>query len=367
MSYLLTFIISLFLCLAIIPGVLRVARSRGWFDRAGARKIHTGQVPRLGGIGIALSFFATTVLVYVIFSPSGKLPSPGFRFWLLMLVGLGFNVLGLIDDFVELGGRLKLVFQVLLAVAVVALGFGFTVLELPFAPYRVELGVLGPILTVLWIVGICNAINLIDGMDGLAGGVAFIACATWAVLFYKDAQYLPAIAATAAGGAILGFLFFNFPPANIFMGDSGSLLLGFLIAVIPLLGSVAYERETGLLPAVTIALVPIFDTVSAVLRRWRLGVSLFTPDQFHIHHKLLNLGFSTRQSLVIVYGLCVFLGAAVLVATLIGARAGFALMIASWAIVGAFFLVMHYLKVKKVRLLNKSISEAAHYGEGPTE
>ena len=367
MSYLLTFIVSLFLCLAMIPVVLRISHSRGWYDRSGGRKIHVGQVPRLGGVGIAISFFATTVFVYMLFGPSGRLPSPGIRFWILMFVGLCFNVLGLIDDFADLKGRLKLVIQVILAIAVVALGFGFTVLELPFAPYRINLGVVGSILTVLWIVGICNAINLIDGMDGLAGGVVFIACATWAVLFYKDAQYLPAIAATAAGGAILGFLFFNFPPANIFMGDSGSLLLGFLIAVIPLLGSVGHEGETGLLPAVTIALVPLLDTLSAVLRRWRLGISFFTPDQFHIHHKLLNLGFNTRQALVIIYALCVILGAAAIVATRIGSSSGFVLMLVSWAVVGAFFLVMHYLKVKKVRLLNKSAMESSHFGDGPIE
>jgi UDP-GlcNAc:undecaprenyl-phosphate GlcNAc-1-phosphate transferase len=107
--------------------------------------------------------------------------------------------------------------------------------------------------------------------------------------------------------------------------------------------------------------------VSAVLRRWRQGVSFFTPDQFHIHHKLLNLGFNTRQSLAIIYGLCVFLGVAVVVSTIVRAGAGLILMLVSWAIVGAFFLVMHYLKVKKVRLLNKSAADSAHYGEGPSE
>jgi UDP-GlcNAc:undecaprenyl-phosphate GlcNAc-1-phosphate transferase len=353
MSYLLTFVISFLACAAFLPIVLKFAHANGWYDSTGGRKIHSGNVPRLGGVGMVLAFFVTALLVYAVYNSLGKLPSPGLRFWLLMAIGFGFHLLGLADDFMDLRGRLKFVIQILLGLAVIALGYGFTVIELPFPPFELKLGLLGPVLTLLWIVGLCNAMNLIDGLDGLAGGVAFIGCAVWAVLFYMQAQYLPAIVATAAGGAILGFLFFNFPPAGIFMGDSGSLFLGFILAVLPLLGSARTQGETGLLQAITISLVPLLDTLAAILRRWRHGVSFFTGDRFHIHHKLLNLGFSIRQVLVIVYGLCMILGAAVLLTIYTGEALGFAFMILSWALVGGFFLVLHYLKENKVRLIRR--------------
>jgi UDP-GlcNAc:undecaprenyl-phosphate/decaprenyl-phosphate GlcNAc-1-phosphate transferase len=353
MSYLLTFILSFLLSVTIIPLVIRIARKRGWFDSVGARKLHKGEIPRLGGIGIAIACLVAIVAVYAVYNPSGKLPSPGLRFWLLMAVGFGYHILGLVDDFFDLRGRPKMAVQFALAIVVVALGYGFTVIELPFAPYRLDLGVLGIPITILWIVGMCNAVNLIDGLDGLAGGLSFIGMAFWAVIFYKEAQYLPAIAATAAGGAILGFLFFNFPPANIFMGDSGSLFLGFLLSIIPLLAGIQNPAETGLLPAITICFVPILDTISAVLRRWRGRVSFFTADRFHLHHKLLNLGFSIRQALVIVYSMALLLGAAALSASLLGETVGFILMASAWMIVAAFFLVLHYMKERGVRLIKR--------------
>lgn len=353
MSFLLTFVLSFLACAAFLPIVLKIARANGWYDSTGGRKIHTGNIPRLGGVGMALAFFVTFLIVYAVYSPLGKLPSPGLRFWFLLVIGLGFHLLGLADDFVDLRGRLKFVIQILLGLAVIALGFGFTVIELPFPPFELRLGIFGPIITLLWIVGLCNAMNLIDGLDGLAGGVAFIGCALWAVLFYMQAQYLPAIVATAAGGAILGFLFFNFPPASIFMGDSGSLFLGFILAILPLLGNARSQGETGLLQAITISLVPLLDTVAAILRRWRHGVSFFTADRYHIHHKLLNLGFDIRQVLVIIYGLCMILGAAVLSTIYTSGTLGFIFMVLSWALVGGFFVVLHYLKENKVKLIRR--------------
>jgi len=366
MSYVLTFIISFLTAMAVVPTMIRMARIRGWYDSVGGRKLHKGKIPRLGGVGIACGFFVAVVIVYFIYNPLGKLRSPGMRFWLLMAVGAGYQILGLVDDFIGLAARLKFVVQIALAIAVVALGYGFSYVEVPFAPYRLTLGVFGPAITVLWIVGVANAVNLIDGMDGLAGGLAFISSATWVVLFYMNAQYLPAIVATAAGGAILGFLFFNFPPANIFMGDSGSLFIGFLLAIVPLLGGVQYQGETGLLPAITICLIPLLDTVSAILRRWRIGVSFFTADRFHVHHKLLNLGFNVRQTLAILYGLDVLLSAAAVSTIYVSMRISFILMVTSWVLVLAFYLALHYLKQNEVKLIARP-EESRRFNEEPEE
>jgi UDP-GlcNAc:undecaprenyl-phosphate GlcNAc-1-phosphate transferase len=367
MSYLLTFVFSFILSVGLIPLILRISRKRGWYDGKDARKLHEGDIPRLGGVGMAIGFFVSIIAVYSVFAAMGRLPSVDWRFWAMLGIGAGFHVLGLLDDFLDLRARLKFLVQVALALAVVVAGFGFTIIEVPFSPYIINLGILGPPITLLWIVGICNAINLMDGIDGLAGGVTFIAAAIWAVLFYKNFQYLPAMVATAAGGAILGFLFFNFPPANIFMGDSGSLLLGFILAVLPLLGGKWNQGTTGLLTAVTICFVPIMDTIAAVIRRWRAGLSFFTPDRFHVHHKLLNLGFSTRQVLAIVYALCVLAGASALCTIYLRDSLAFVFMVLSWALIGIFFIILHFLKENEVKLINRPDGDRKHFGDDPGE
>lgn len=353
MSYLMTFVSAFILAIFILPFVLRLSHKRGWYDTTGGRKIHKGNVPRLGGIGVTYAFFISFLIVFAIFNPPGRLPSPGYRFWLLLALGACCHALGLADDFRDLRGKFKFAIQFLIAALIVGLGYWFRVVELPCAPYELSLGWVGMPLTVLWIVGIFNAINLIDGMDGLAGGLVFIACATWAVIFYMRAEYLPAMVATAAGGAIFGFLFFNFPPASIFMGDSGSLFLGFVLAILPLIGSGRHEGDTGLIQSVTICLIPIGDTIAAILRRWRLGVSFFTADRYHVHHKLLNLGLNTRQSLAIIYTLAVISGAAALSPLYFGPAASFAMMLSAWVFIFVVFMVMHYFKVNEIVLVDR--------------
>ena len=350
MSYLLTLVIAIIISVGLIPLITRLAHARKWFDRGGSRKLHTGDTPRLGGIAIAAAFFISLISVIAGAYFFGRRLGPGLSFWVVLAVGAGFHLIGLIDDFKDLKARLKFIIQFALAILVVFVGYRFSAIEVPFAPYRLELGIFGPPLTVIWIIGISNAINLIDGMDGLAGGIAFLGSAVWAVLFFRQGQYLPALVATAAAGATIGFIFYNFPPASIFMGDSGALFLGFLLAVIPLLGGSWQEAQTGLVPAITICLVPILDTIAAILRRWRQRVSFFTADKYHLHHKLLNLGFSTRQVLAIIYGLCALLGATALASLYASPKVSFILMIAGWFACGAFFLVLHFLKEKKVRL-----------------
>lgn len=351
MTYLITFILAFILVLVLVPLITGLAHRKGWYDAVGGRKIHAGQIPRLGGVGISLGFLAALPLAVVtIRTLYPALAVPGPSFWPLLAVGFGFHVLGLVDDFKNLSARLKFGLQFLFALLVVAAGFYFRVVEVPVPPYRIQLGFVGPILTVIWILGIVNAVNLIDGMDGLAAGISLIGAVVWAVLYYKAGQYLPALAATAMAGAVLGFLFYNFPPATIFMGDSGSLFLGFLLAILPLLGGPADQVETGLVPAITICLIPILDTLAAILRRWRRGVSFFTADKYHLHHKLLNLGFDARQILAIIYGLCTILGASVLASVYANPYLSFVLMMGGWIVSGMAFVLLHLLKERNVRL-----------------
>jgi len=270
------------------PAVISIARRRGWYDPVDERKIHTDQTPRLGGLAIELSFFISMPVSLIIIEAlaPGKVHISA-SLLVLFSAGIGFHLLGLVDDFKSLGGRIKFVVQIFLAVVIVSAGYYFRVVEIPVAPFRVELGFVGPVLTVIWIVGIVNAMNLIDGMDGLSGGLAIIGAVVWAMVYIKIGQYLPALVALAFTGAILGFLFFNFPPAAVFMGDSGSLFLGFILAILPLLGRIRSPMQTGLLPAITICFIPLLDTLAAIIRRWRRGVSFFTADRYHLHHKFL--------------------------------------------------------------------------------
>jgi UDP-GlcNAc:undecaprenyl-phosphate GlcNAc-1-phosphate transferase len=354
MSFLITFILSCLIVLVLVPVITAFAEKKGWYDSVGERKIHTGHIPRLGGVGIAAGFVISLVLSMVLinlYKPRSVDIPPSF--YMLLACGLGFHFLGLVDDFRDLRGRHKFVVQTILAILVVVSGYYFRVVEIPIEPYRLDLGLFGPLLTVVWIVGVVNAVNLMDGMDGMASGIAFIGSIAWAMLYFKIGQHLPVLLALAAAGAILGFLFFNFPPASIFMGDSGSLFLGFILAVLPLLGDTSSQMQTGLIPAITICLIPILDTFAAILRRWRRGVSFFTPDRYHLHHKLLNLGFAPREVLAIIYGLCVLLGSSVLVGVYATEVLSFWLMMASWLAFGAIFVLLHFLKEKGVRFIRQ--------------
>jgi len=138
-------------------------------------------------------------------------------------------------------------------------------------------------------------------------------------------------------------VFFNFPPASIFMGDSGSLLLGYMLAVLPLLADGGTAGGMRLVPAITIVFIPILDTFAAMLRRWRRGVSFFTPDRYHVHHKLLGLGISTRSILVLIYGLSIILGASVLASVYADPKTSLILMFAGWLVSGGIFVALHFL------------------------
>ena len=354
MTFMLVFMLSVFLSLLLTPIVTHLANRKGWFDSVGERKIHTGNIPRLGGMAISLGFlisFFLSLLIINSIKPGALWLTP--RFLVLIAAGYGFHILGLVDDFRNLKGRVKFLFQFVLAIAIVASGYYIGSVELPMEPFRVDLGFWGPIVTVIWIVGVTNALNLMDGMDGMASGVAFIGALVWAAVYLKTGQQLPALVALSMAGAIFGFLFFNFPPANIFMGDSGSLFLGFILSVLPLLGNSEAQMQTGLVPAITICLIPILDTFAAMIRRWRRGVSFFTPDKYHLHHKLLNLGFAPRQILAIIYSLCALLGCSVLVGVYVEPRLSFWLMTGSWAAFGAIFVLLHFLKEKKIQFFSK--------------
>ena len=280
-----------------MPLILKVAHSRKLYDAIDDRKIHTGNIPRLGGLGIFLSFVATFALFTQV---SGLGVSTGERFWTVILCMLAVHLIGLVDDFRNLRAVYKFLIEFAVAAVLVVSGFRFGAIVLPFGAGSLGLGAFSYPLTILWIIGVTNALNLIDGMDGLAGGIAALAAAVFGIFFVLTGNTGAALVCFILVGVVFGFLVFNLPPAKIFMGDSGALFLGFSLSILPLIGPASGRTEIGLVPTITVLLLLILDTLSAMIRRILIGVSVFTPDKSHLHHKLLDLGLGVKGALAVI-------------------------------------------------------------------
>lgn len=244
------------------------------------------------------------------------LPWPGGYQSILML-GAGLLVmhgLGLYDDFVNLRAPFKLMIQIIAGMCVAISGATFAAIELPwFGVLAIPHWIAIPI-TVFWVVSVSNAVNLIDGADGLAGGVGLIIALFVGLIAIGQGSPLPALFASALVGSLAGFLVYNMPPARIFMGDGGSLALGYTLSVLPLLG---LQRAAGpgpvvapvaIIPVLTLLYIPIVDTVLAIVRRLGRGQPIHAADREHIHHRLIDLGIHGRRLLAVVYGAAILFG-----------------------------------------------------------
>ncbi|RPJ09733.1 MAG: undecaprenyl/decaprenyl-phosphate alpha-N-acetylglucosaminyl 1-phosphate transferase [Spirochaetaceae bacterium] len=300
---------GLVLNLILTPSIIRISHHFRWYDRPNHRKIHKVMIPRLGGVGIFTSFFLSIIIVPIVFNAFFNIQSYNSLDIRFLSIFLGFFIiylLGLMDDFVSLKAIFKLLIQIVAASVVTAGGYVVNKITLPYIG-TFPLGVLAYPLTIIWIVGITNALNLVDGMDGLGGGIAAFASFSMGIISLIQNEVAPAIMAFALFGAIIGFLKFNFPPAKIFMGDSGSLFLGFALAVLPLMGISRAGSFSALLIPITVLMVPIIDTLAAIIRRIKKRTSIAAPDKEHIHHKLLDLGFSEKKILAVIYSICLYL------------------------------------------------------------
>ena len=303
---------SFLLSASLTPLARRLAISWGVVDVPGARKIHKRTTARMGGAAI---FVGWLLPIAVVVSLRDARWARFFGGWHVVLgVMLSASVmfgLGLYDDFRGAGARVKLPVQIAAAIALYAIGFRIVNVSNPFGPPFV-LGVLALPVTVLWIVGLTNAVNLMDGIDGLAAGV----CALTALFMGFAAQYggstqtTGILYAVPIAGAALGFLIYNFPPASVFMGDCGSLFLGFTLATISLLSSQKGHAAVAMFVPLIIFGVPVTDTALALLRRYLTGRSLFEADRRHVHHILLERGVSPRHTVLILYVASVLLGGA---------------------------------------------------------
>lgn len=271
------------------------------------RRVHKRPVPRLGGLAIFLGFLGPALYL---------LPREGLTLMGLLLGGGIMLALGIWDDLRTLSPRAKLAGQIAAGLVFVALGNRIMWVTNPWAASLEEsmwyVGVWAIPLTLFWIVGITNTINLIDGLDGLAAGVSTIASVTLLLVAFQEGQSGNVVLTAALAGACLGFLPYNFNPARIFMGDTGSLFLGFALAAIAVQGALKSATVIALAVPIVVLGLPILDTALAIVRRYRSRAPIFAPDRQHLHHRLLDRGLSQRQTVFLLYSVSAVFGVAAL-------------------------------------------------------
>jgi UDP-GlcNAc:undecaprenyl-phosphate GlcNAc-1-phosphate transferase len=332
------FILSMLCGTALTPVVRRLAYRFGALDHArSSRKIHGHPIPRLGGIAIVIAFFAPLTGLLLFHSDVGTFfVAERAHVIGLFVGGISIALLGLYDDLRGANAAKKFSVQFVVAFFMYWMGFRFDTLANPFGE-PIVLGWANLPLTMLWIVGVTNAMNLIDGLDGLAGGVALVAVVTTFLVSLQRGHPLMTLFSAALAGSIVGFLFYNFNPASIFMGDTGSMFLGFVLATTAMQTNQKSSTAVAvLIPAIALGL-PIMDTLLAIGRRAFRGRPLFQPDKEHIHHKLMDLGLTHRQSVLVLYGFCILLGAIAMVLTYSSSLQA-ALLLVVLMLVAFFFL-----------------------------
>jgi UDP-N-acetylmuramyl pentapeptide phosphotransferase/UDP-N-acetylglucosamine-1-phosphate transferase len=324
-----TFAASLVTAAALTPWVLRWARRRRLFDSPDERKVHVQPIPRLGGIAIVIAFFVPlSGLLLVRAGISHQLWNLGNQLIGFYVGGLLIAAIGLYDDLRGANARQKLVVQVSVAVLMYLLGFRIDNISSPFGGV-LELGILSAPVTILWFVGVMNAVNLIDGLDGLAGGIGFISVATLLVLSVLNQNPLAVLMSAGLAGALGGFLIYNFNPARIFMGDTGSLFLGFILAALSISTSQKGSTTVAIAVPLLVLGLPILDTAMAIGRRIRRRRPIFSADQDHIHHKLLRAGFSHRGAVLALYAVTLMLAVAAIAIRFMSTPAAGAVVVAA--------------------------------------
>lgn len=296
-------IVPFLFVLAIIPFIKKVALHVNAMDIPNGRKVHTAPMPRLGGLGIYMGF----LLGYILFGEMS------IRMNAILIGSIVIIITGIVDDINPIPAKVKFLFQII-AASVVAFYGDILLRDLSAFGFYLDFGIFSYPITILFIVGIINCINLIDGLDGLAAGLSSIYFLTIGIVIvgWTNDFGLDAMITFIMLGATLGFLCHNFNPAKIFMGDSGSMFLGYIIAVIALLGFKNVTLTTLLAPICLLA-IPIMDTLFAILRRLINKKPIDEPDKEHLHHQLLNLNLSHRNTVLVIYLIDILFAVAMLV------------------------------------------------------
>lgn len=300
------------ICFAATPVVKQFAQRVGAIDvPRDARRVHDHPIPRLGGLAIFLGFLLSVVLFAEITRQVQG----------ILLGAVVVVIVGVIDDIVPLRAMIKLIVQILAALIAVYHGVVINIVSNPILTSASDLLVLGraavPV-TVIWIVGITNSVNLIDGLDGLAVGVSGISSMTMLIIALLVADVNVAVIMAALAGACLGFIPYNFNPAKIFMGDTGALLLGYVLATVSVTGLFKFYAIISFAVPFLVIGLPLFDTVFSIFRRLAKGQNPMSPDRGHFHHRLIDMGLSQKQAVAILYAISAILGLSAVVITTSG-------------------------------------------------
>jgi UDP-GlcNAc:undecaprenyl-phosphate/decaprenyl-phosphate GlcNAc-1-phosphate transferase len=327
--HLIAFLAANAVVLWITPTVKKIAIKSGYFDKPGERKVHRRPMVRLGGVAIFAGTMLALMLVWCLGGFGIQTPVKEMEVWGVIIGGLAFFLIGLADDLFNLSPLSRLFLQAIVASIAWKSGVQIDFLTIPGMGLTVLPDWVGLPLTVIWLVGMANAINWIDGLDGLAAGVSGIAAIVMLIVCLFMKQPAPALIAAAIAGSTLGFLRYNFNPAQIFMGDGGSYFLGFTLAGVSVIGVVKGVTTVALTVAVllpyVILAVPLLDMSAVILARVRRGKSPFTADKRHLHHRLLNAGLSHRSTVLFIYALTLWVGTLALAVSGIPSGVGYAI------------------------------------------
>lgn len=355
------FMIAFMTAFMATPHTIRIAKKIGAVDTPkDARRINKITMPRLGGLAVIAGFFVSLVYLLLMMTIENKLDLSQDNY-ITKLIGFtcGSLIIGIvcfIDDVKGVPAIGKLVAQIAAALVVIKCGIRIDNLDIPFFNFDNAGSTFYIVLTLFWIVGITNAMNLIDGLDGLSTGISLISCLSLLIIFsLNGSPMISIVLITALGGALCGFLPYNFNPAKTFIGDTGSNFLGYCLSIISILGiAKTYTAIVIVAPLMVLAL-PIFDTLFAIVRRAIHGKSLkaiIEPDAGHLHHKMLKKGFTQKQAVLILYGISAIFGMFAII--LMDSGIWKAL---SFAIIILIIIAMGYKEFFKQRLLYDSSEE----------
>ena len=298
--YLVSFSVAFGICLLLTPWSKKVSAKLGAIDMPKARGMHKKPIPRMGGIAIVLGFAVSMALTSFFMEEIRSLQFLGFAVGGIIIV-----VLGMVDDVKNLPSKLKLAFQIAAALIVVFTGTRIEFIDWPFMEV---LGYFSVPFTILWIVGIVSAVNLIDGVDGLAAGVTSIASLFLTILCIITGSPLAIVFTATLAGSCLGFLPRNFSPAEVIMGDTGATFLGYVLAVSSIIGVYKTYALLSLVIVGFVLFLPIFDTFFVMIKRLLSGKPIMTADRGHFHHKLIDLGYSHKKTVIILYTVSIICG-----------------------------------------------------------
>ena len=312
----------------ITPIIKKIAIFIGAMDIPNERKVHKNPIARLGGLGI----FAGLLLGYMLFGEPSNLMNS------ILIASFVIIITGFIDDIKPIPAKYKFIGQIIAALIIVFYG-KLVMNHINILGFYAEFGMFAEIITMFFILGCINCINLIDGLDGLAGGISGIYFLTIGIIsLFKGNSGLELVLCFVMLGSCIGFLIHNFNPAKIFMGDSGSMLLGMIISVVALLGFKTATLSSLIIPLLVLA-IPILDTAFAIIRRKLKGESISKPDKFHIHHQLLKRNFTQRQTVIIIYVVDLLFAAASIIYALGNPKFGY-------IIYGILLLIVIFLIAK---------------------